>query len=188
MAVTARDNGCELQAGFIRELAAFEARLGRDATLRDVVPNLEEIFASTVMVQSALLPDDSARGDVIMACYDRDQRRAYGFCISNDTRSLPPGAEPWTLYPVTNWTASEPDVDSVLGRTCDVTSPTSFDVEIDGLALMEAQRAVRWSPHQAIPVGHYGAGAVRLTTVNANGIATRVVHEWPDRIGEPVQP
>lgn len=68
----------------------------------------------------------------------------------------------------------------------------SFDpqhAERDGLALMEAQRRMEL---QAVLnpawVGHYVGGFCQQTVVTAEGIFTRNLKTWPDRIGKVINP
>lgn len=60
-----------------------------------------------------------------------------------------------------------------------------FDVERDGLAVLEAQRA-----HA---VEHAGGrwltgvgGFAQVTSITRDGISTRVIHRWADEVGQPI--
>lgn len=59
------------------------------------------------------------------------------------------------------------------GRNADQLDPIT-----DGLAIMEAQRAEG--------SGAFVGGFAQLTTVDADGVHSRIIHRWPDRIGRKV--
>jgi len=59
------------------------------------------------------------------------------------------------------------------GRDADQLDPVA-----DGLAIMEVQRAER--------SGAYVGGFAQLTTIDADGVHSRIIHRWPDRLGEKV--
>jgi hypothetical protein len=66
----------------------------------------------------------------------------------------------------------------------DKRDPTIFDVNRDGLKLLEQQRAYAWENE-----GNYGVGGFgELTRIDARGVSKRIMCRWPDRIGEPVRP
>lgn len=52
------------------------------------------------------------------------------------------------------------------------------DIEGSAVRLLEAQRAVH------TPEGVVATGFVQLTTVGPQGVARKVLHRWPDRMGE----
>jgi hypothetical protein len=60
---------------------------------------------------------------------------------------------------------------------------TFSDPERDGLALLEAQRRLPYSPDE--PACFVG-GFAELTTVSAAGITQKRLRTWPDRIGEKI--
>lgn len=63
------------------------------------------------------------------------------------------------------------------------TSPDDIDPERDGLAVMKLQRATpRLSNGDFCPVGAFA----QLTTVTRNSVSTRIIHRWPDVIGEEI--
>lgn len=85
------------------------------------------------------------------------------------------------LYPAVS------NIDHILDRTIETQEDLDgLDPELDGFALHVAQR---------VTGGTYGGRAVylvggfaELTTVRRESIASRVIHEWPDRIGAKIVP
>lgn len=103
-------------------------------------------------------------------------REARGRCaIMASTEALAGGAQPFELRDVaTMFMPALSDRDPWPGH--------SFDPEADGLALAEHQRAVDFDAGNA----HVG-GQVILYRVDANGITSRELCRWPDRIGRPIR-
>jgi hypothetical protein len=60
-------------------------------------------------------------------------------------------------------------------------APDDVDPAVDGLKVFEILRRHR------VPGAMVG-GFVQLTTVTRDEISTRVIHRWPDRVGEPISP
>jgi hypothetical protein len=66
-------------------------------------------------------------------------------------------------------------------RAADLLDPAKFDIERDAVGLLEAQRAVIW------PGGYRAVGGfVELTCVDRSGVNSRVLHRWPDKVGEKI--
>lgn len=61
----------------------------------------------------------------------------------------------------------------------------AFDPEIDGLKLLEVQRLVPSAFDMRHPdrTGSIVGGLGMLTTITRDGISTKVVKRWPDRVG-----
>ena len=88
--------------------------------------------------------------------------------------------EPWSIVDLDGLSATPaPDVvhqriyDIAAGRNADQLDPVA-----DGLAIMEAQRAAG--------EGAFVGGFAQLTTIDADGVHSRVIHRFPDRLGEKV--
>lgn len=71
-------------------------------------------------------------------------------------------------------------------RGIDPESP-SFDPERDGLTLLEEQRREVIQP-QGWPAIHIVGGFAQLTTLTTDGITTRVLKRWPDKVNEKISP
>ncbi|MGY2806391.1 hypothetical protein [Bradyrhizobium sp. USDA 4506] len=59
--------------------------------------------------------------------------------------------------------------------------PDAIDPEVDGLAVLELQRA---NPHQEDGDFCYVGGFAQLTTVTREAVTSRIIHRWPDKVGE----
>ena len=68
----------------------------------------------------------------------------------------------------------------------------SFDPMVHGIQLMEAQRLVVGPmDNGAGKTGAMGSGVggfLQLTTITRDEIASRIIHRWPDKIGERIDP
>lgn len=88
--------------------------------------------------------------------------------------------EPWSIIDLAGFSTT-PASDVVCQRVREITAGRNAD-ELDpvayGLAVMEAQRACRFD--DVVGVG----GFAQLTTVDADGVHSRIIHRWDDRIGE----
>lgn len=95
------------------------------------------------------------------------------FVISNMDH---PGVAPFVVYPIEGAlvTPTNAEIDAYV-QGIDV-----LDADCDGVAILELQRAYR---EPAWPWCRVGAFA-QLTTVEMDRITTRIIHRWPDRIGE----
>ena len=59
--------------------------------------------------------------------------------------------------------------------------PDDVDPATDGVKVFEVLRRHR-APSALV------GGFVRLTTVTRDAVTTRIIHRWPDRVGEPIAP
>lgn len=93
--------------------------------------------------------------------------------------------EPWAVIDLSGLTVlpNDPELHEralniAAGRGADAIDPIK-----DGLAIMEAQRA-----HPQLSNGDtcYVGGFAQLTTIDATGVHSRVIHRWPDTVGEKV--
>ncbi|MFN3676688.1 MAG: hypothetical protein ACK4TC_11975 [Sphingomonas pseudosanguinis] len=121
---------------------------------------------------------------VVWFCPTR--RRAAGAVIGSNRAFLPDDYEPFTPLFVTE--ALQPGVEIVeaIGRDADLTDRAAFNVSTEAALIAEAQRRCVWE-YNGMAAGHHAAGTVRLTRVNAAGVTTRAIREWPDTIGKPVR-
>lgn len=88
--------------------------------------------------------------------------------------------DPWSIVDLSGLSvtpASDPVHQHVFaiaaGRDADQLDPVA-----DGLAIMEVQRAER--------SGAYVGGFAQLTTIDTECVQSRVIHRWPDKLGEKI--
>ncbi|MCO5129277.1 MAG: hypothetical protein M9932_01765 [Xanthobacteraceae bacterium] len=87
--------------------------------------------------------------------------------------------EPWAIIDLIGFSATPANAD-VHGRIQNIANGRGvdgLDPVADGLAIMQAQRESRFE--DIVGVG----GFAQLTTIDANGVHSRIIHRWPDRIG-----
>lgn len=78
----------------------------------------------------------------------------------------------------------------VLGLEKEWRTPDEFyavDVEQAALALLEAQRALKLPLPNGLEA-HQVGGFIELTTASKSGITRQVLKEWPDQVGQLIQP
>lgn len=88
--------------------------------------------------------------------------------------------DPWSIVDLTGLSVT-PASDAVHQSVFDIAAGRDadhLDPIVDGLAIMETQRAER--------SGAYVGGFAQLTTIDADGVHSRIIHRWPDRLGEKV--
>lgn len=129
--------------------------------------------------------DDDFTTSLHIIYFDAARRRAGGLILSSSAIGMPDDYAAYSYIPVTDALAPGVDEQAAIGRPASLTDSSAFDVERDGLKIAQAQRQSEWS-FNGLPAGHHAAGAVRLTTVDANGVRSRVIHTWHDRLGEKV--
>jgi len=62
-----------------------------------------------------------------------------------------------------------------------------FDPTRDGMRVLEIQR--RHLPDWPASVNHHVVGGfAQLTTITENSIETKIIHRWPDEVGQPIRP
>jgi hypothetical protein len=118
--------------------------------------------------------------------YCPTRKRVAASIVASNAAGLFKDYEPFTHLPVLEATQPGVDVPAVVGRAVDLSDPVQFDVEADGMAIMEAQRSQTWS-FNGLPSGHHAAGSVRLTQVDCWGVRSKILRTWPDRVGERVR-
>lgn len=87
---------------------------------------------------------------------------------------------PWSVIDLEGFSAT-PVNDVIHRRLYEIAAgryADQLDPVADGLAIMEAQRAAG--------EGAFVGGFAQLTTVDADGVHSRVIHRWPDQIGRRV--
>ena len=184
LAITGRGQH-DILAGMLQEIRHFAARHG-SATGRDVIGSFSELYAAACMVQGVPSRGRENACDVQLVWYDAERQRATGGLIANIVDDHP-GLSPFMLQPVLCSFTGDIDPDSPLGAPADVTNPAAFDVRCDGRKVAARQRARPWAL-PGYPEAYYVAGAVHLATVSADGVRVEVLCEWPDKVGERINP
>ena len=68
------------------------------------------------------------------------------------------------------------------------TDPQAFDIRRDGLTAFELRREKPFVPLGGKPLGFYVGGELHLVEVSSDGATAIVLHQWPEEIGEPIEP
>lgn len=103
------------------------------------------------------------------------------------------GFEPWSIQqcePIMAAPTVPEDMLIAAGFDLDRIGPETFDPVRHGVMLMQAQRRLTLYPTTGAdtePCCLVGGQAV-LTEIRADGVSQRVIHRWPDRIGERMSP
>ncbi len=171
------------RGSLLPEALAREINHANPASLADLIGRLAEIFSAAVTIYTKA----GASSSLFMVYHSLETGRAGGIYMGSCTFGMPDWYKPFTPLPITEMFAPGLDATEALGRSVDVSDPSTFDAERDGLALVTRQRATPWrlfgKGNEAIRVG----GEVRLTTVSADGLETRVIGGWSDRVGERIR-
>lgn len=123
------------------------------------------------------------------AMWDPKAKRIEGFFLTSHDGTLKgQEVEPYVWYE-TSWLAASGHPDGLrgyLGRDVDLTDPESFNPEIDGLALIEAQRRHGVESVQpGVEPGHCRIGAeAHLHVISRRGVTIYQLTEWPDLVGQ----
>lgn len=115
------------------------------------------------------------------------------FTAHSDAAALGPGYRPYSIARLLQFiTAPAEGMDAsqvaqeVFGRHVEFSEPGSFHPEVDGLALLEAQRHFKgalggWCDHGV-------GGFAHLAKVTADDVSDRILKVWPDRVGQIIDP
>ena len=107
------------------------------------------------------------------------KRGPTGIFISSIDR---PGAPAFRAVDVNEFIT--PSTDELFKQVSPTFLRSDFDVERDMVAIAEQQRLIKepYGPRkiQSSRVG----GFLQLTTVTQDGISSKVIHRWPDKIGK----
>jgi len=98
------------------------------------------------------------------------------------------GIEPWTVAPIDGLVCLPNDEKlhaKIVASLPASATPDDLDPVRDGLTILELQRS---NPAAAVDGDDLCAigGFAQLTSVTADGISTRVIHRWPDRVGSKI--
>lgn len=172
-------NAAMAMRGAFIGLAPISEELSRAASFDDLKANIVPVLQSCAVHYEHLLNQCSCGTDFEVAiagiseatgptAYLVASHGAYG--------------EPWIIHDLGGLSATPANtevhnriVDIASGREADRLDPVA-----DGLAIMEAQRAARFD--DGVTIG----GFAQLTTIDADGVHSRIIHRWPDRVGRKV--
>jgi len=86
---------------------------------------------------------------------------------------------------------NDEELDNLHSIECEIdvdVAVADFDPIRHGIPFMEAQRRMRIEVSDiADPISIVG-GHILLTDVTRDGVSQRVIHEWPDEVGAPIEP
>lgn len=128
-------------------------------------------------------PQQSSGIGLLIALWDEAAAEPQLWAIESDATRFGPRYVPFALVRLRHRLDTDDDeVAAIFGRRLVLENAADFDVERDGLRLLEAQRLDPWDD----PDGrHYGVGGfAQLTRVDADGVHSKTLKLWPDRIGE----
>jgi len=141
--------------------------------LRELRPMLDATFAHCEL---------GADFDVVIAgISESDGPDAYLICSHERY-----GVQPWTVVQFAGLAMMPADAATQARVFASIPDNVDLvDPERDGRIILEAQRV--------FPIDHGGdrsfvgvGGFAQLTSITRDGISTRVIHRWPDEIGEPI--
>ncbi|MGY3610452.1 MULTISPECIES: hypothetical protein [unclassified Bradyrhizobium] len=89
-------------------------------------------------------------------------------------------SEPWTILDLEGLsvTPANEAVHRIIGEIANGRAADDLDPIVDGLAVLEAQRAG--------DAGAFVGGFAQLTTVTVDSVTSRILRRWPDEIGEKI--
>lgn len=133
-------------------------------------------------------PGDRHEFGVGVALWSWARRRPEAYRCDTHAGWMGQAYEPYSLAQVLWCLHGGNDLENLLGRPAEVEDPVSFDVRVDGLTVIEAQRrrTVKSFP-DSTPIHCIGGQAV-LAIVDEHGIRDEVLTTWPDELGKPIVP
>jgi hypothetical protein len=103
------------------------------------------------------------------------------------------GNQPWRLIELPDVVIAPPvDMAKVSALRWEVpSSAQAFQPETDGIKLLEAQRLSQLPLNPQAPNegrAYLVGGFAQLTTVSSRGVISNVLHRWPDKLGQRIEP
>jgi hypothetical protein len=122
------------------------------------------------------------RLETVLAGWSHDYDRPQAYVLATHGGV---GLPPWEMVDAGVWlTPADPSLITRLHAIGVDIDSLDFDPELDGLAVAHQQRCRRWDIAQTgQPIVCIG-GFLQLTSVAKDTITSRIVHRWPDQIGE----
>lgn len=161
-------------------LKAEMAKVG-PSSVQDFLDRFPDVFRRTEAAIMAKAEGGSMAA--VVAAFDHSRSLPLGFGIANDNSLFAPSHRPYELKRLAQH-ITEFSPENVQLRQTDFRDPAVWSPERDGLALIEAQRLDLGFAGERYSIG----GKAVLTRLDASGITSKVLKEWPDRIGRPIDP
>jgi len=173
-------------SGYVNDIDELEAAIiAAGPTQADIfapLPTIVEQFASANVAIGTRdnVPPPPLRLLIALWCEKSGEGQLWA--IHSGSEIFGSWYKPCTLVRLSQYMALPPDLQvEAFGRLPAYADPMSFDVLLDGLTLLEAERALPYED------GHYAVGGfAELTSVTAAGVEQQVLRRWPDRIGFPI--
>jgi hypothetical protein len=165
-------------------------RLCRDCTsfeelLSKVVRTALEVYASFPMMLGTLgFGNVTPDFDLVVAGWSAKRNRPESYIVAAP-RQQPQATPPWSLIDLPEILIA-PSITELQIHAAQWSVPKSaeaFNPAEDGLKLLQAQRARRPTLNVE-PKPHYVGGFIQLTTISDAGVDTKILHRWPDKVGE----
>jgi hypothetical protein len=133
--------------------------------------------------------------DIVAVGWSKTRDAPASYLVSSQDRPVAEGlaAKAWDLVELPDVLIAPPIAEkqiSAVGWNVPY-SPESFRPDVDGVALLKAQRLSRRElDHRSGVRGqvYVVGGFIQLTTVSSHGINSDVLHWWPDKVGRRIEP
>lgn len=163
-------------------------------TLKQLCKRLPSALRRAVTETAAMqrIPIAAVYCQVKGVAWDFAKNRPQGFTMQSDeTQVLGAGTmEPFVWYDLPWMMGTHETAADLLGRPVDLIDPASFDADSDSMALVTAQRrrpAINVTPG-AVPGFCRIGGEIHLTEVRKTGVYLYAVGQFPDPLGELIDP
>jgi hypothetical protein len=167
-----------------------------DDMLPKIVPAALEVHVSFPMAfgtlgYGAMEPDF----DIVVVGWSKNRAAPASYLVCSHDRPITGGlaAKAWQLVELPDVLIAPPIAEkqiSAVGWNIPH-SPDSFRPDVDGLALLKAQRLSRreLDPSSGMRGQVYVVGGfIQLTSVSSHGVNSDVLHWWPDQVGRRIEP
>jgi hypothetical protein len=133
--------------------------------------------------------------DIVAVGWSKARDAPASYLVSSQDRPVAQGlaAKAWELVELPDVLIAPPIAEkqiSAVGWNVPY-SPESFRPDVDGVALLKAQRLSRreLDPRSGMRGQVYVVGGfIQLTTVSSHGVNSDVLHSWPDTVGRRIEP
>jgi hypothetical protein len=133
--------------------------------------------------------------DLVAVGWSNSRAAPTGYLVSSHDRVVARGltANAWQLIELPDVLIAPPIAEHQITATGWQVpySADSFRPDIDGLALLKAQRLSRRAADASFGARGYVyvvGGFVQVTSVSSNGVNSEIVHRWPDELGRRIEP
>jgi hypothetical protein len=133
--------------------------------------------------------------DLVAVGWSNSRAMPAGYLVSSHDRVVARGltAGAWQLIELPEVMIAPPIAENqITGTGWNVPySADAFRPEIDGLALLKAQRLSRRALEARFGARGYVyvvGGFVQVTSVSSHGVNSEILHRWPDELGKRIEP